>query len=33
MTAITTKIIGAVIGSAIFLGLGLAMAHAQAICG
>jgi len=32
MNAITTKILGTVIGSAIFLGLGLAMAHAQNFC-
>ena len=33
MNALATKVLGSAIGTAIFLGLGLAMAHAQVICG
>ena len=33
MTNLTTKILGTAIGSAIFIGLGIAMAHAQTFCG
>ena len=33
MNALAAKVVGATIGTAIFLGLGLAMAHAQVICG
>ena len=32
MTAIMTKIIGALIGTGMFIALGSAMAHAQAFC-